>query len=216
MFGFGQRLARQQATCERAEHLGFGGIDDVEHREIVMALVADTVIVRASQHRADMREAEALAGAIDGGEQLLRQRRRVGRCRGGQAIVAIAARHWRVFTEMAEQDGAATGGGFDQRGKRIQPCPVPGAAVFRDFLQPLARLGEIGGAPEQMRFGRIAITPRPPRLLIIGLDRFGQAGMDDEAHIGFVDTHAKGDGGDHHHILRLDEGGLIGSACLGR
>ena len=39
--------------------------------------------------------------------------------------------------------------------------------------------------------------------------------MGDEAHVGLVDPHAEGDGGDHHHILAGDEGGLVGGA-LGR
>src|SRR3546814_19920526 len=39
--------------------------------------------------------------------------------------------------------------------------------------------------------------------------------MSDEPHVRLIDAHAKGDGGDHHHILAGDEGGLIGAAFLG-
>jgi hypothetical protein len=39
--------------------------------------------------------------------------------------------------------------------------------------------------------------------------------MRDEAHVGFVDPHAEGDGGDHHHIFRADEGTRIGLAHRG-
>ena len=33
--------------------------------------------------------------------------------------------------------------------------------------------------------------------------------MGDEAHVGLVDAHAESDGGDHHHVLRRNEGGLV-------
>ena len=40
--------------------------------------------------------------------------------------------------------------------------------------------------------------------------------MNDKADIGFINAHAKGDGGNHHHIFRRDKGRLIGAAHLWR
>ena len=39
----------------------------------------------------------------------------------------------RVFAEMPEQDRAATGWRFHQRGKRIEPFTLGGPAAFLDF-----------------------------------------------------------------------------------
>jgi hypothetical protein len=56
-----------------------------------------------------------------------------------------------------------------------------------------------------MRDRRLAVAAGAPGLLIIGLDRLGQAGMRDEADVGLVDAHAEGDRRDHHHVLARDE-----------
>ena len=47
--------------------------------------------------------------------------------------------------------------------------------------------------------GRLAVAPGPPGLLVVGLEALRQVEMGDEAHVGPVDPHAEGDGGDHHH-----------------
>ncbi len=83
-----------------------------------------------------------------------------------------------------------------------------------DLADALAGAGEILGAPEQGRHGRIAIAPGAAALLIIALDRLGQAGMYDEADVRLVDAHAEGDGRDHDHLLAGKEGGLVGGADL--
>ena len=38
--------------------------------------------------------------------------------------------------------------------------------------------------------------------------------MGDEAHVGLVDAHAEGDGGDHHHAVLAQEAALVGRAHL--
>ena len=45
--------------------------------------------------------------------------------------------------------------------------------------------------------------PGAAGLLVISLDRLGDAGMGDEAHVGLVDAHAEGDRRDDHHVLGL-------------
>src|SRR3546814_12049821 len=95
----------------------------------------------------------------------------------------------------------------------------PPRSTRTDTLFPyttLFRSREIFRAPEKMRFGRLAIAPGTSTFLVIGLNGSGQARMSDEPHVRLIDAHAKGDGGDHPHILAGDEGGLIGAAFLGR
>ena len=46
--------------------------------------------------------------------------------------------------------------------------------------------------------------PGAAQFLIIGLDRFRQAGMGDEADVGLVDAHAEGDRRGHHHFFGRD------------
>ena len=43
-----------------------------------------------------------------------------------------------------------------------------------------------------------AVAPGPSRLLIIPFERLGNVVMDDEPHVGLVDTHAESDRGDDH------------------
>ena len=40
-----------------------------------------------------------------------------------------------------------------------------------------------------------AIPSRPPNLLVVALQVLGQVEVEDEAHVGFVDAHAKGNRG---------------------
>jgi hypothetical protein len=172
----------------------------------------DAFVAAAGQHLFKMADAEALAGAIDGGEQFLRDFGRIDHAGRVKAIVAIAARGRRAFAEMAQQYRAAASGGFDQCRQRIDPCFLGKLPRLGLFLQPLAREAEIARRPEKMRNRRVAVAAGAPAFLIIGLDRFGDAGMGDEADIGLVDPHAEGDGCDHHHIFARDKFGLRRSA----
>ena len=55
---------------------------------------------------------------------------------------------------------------------------------------------------------RVAIAAGAARLLIVGLDAFGHVVVDHIAHVGLVDAHAKGVGGDHHLDVIIDKGAL--------
>ena len=64
-------------------------------------------------------------------------------------------------------------------------------ALDEEDVQPLvARLGE------QQRSRRRAVASRAARLLVVGLDRPGHARVRDGSHVGLVDAHAEGVGGD--------------------
>ncbi len=123
-----------------------------------------------------------------------------------------------------------TGGGFSpkwrSRTARRQPAvstsapsdemrvPFSGLPGQLDLGDALARPDEVFRSPEQGRDRRVAVASGAAALLIIALDRLGQAGMDDEAHVRLVDPHAEGNRRDHHHLLAGEEGGLIGGADL--
>ena len=53
-----------------------------------------------------------------------------------------------------------------------------------------------------------AVAAAAARLLVVGLDALGHVVMDDVTHVGLVDTHAKGVGGDHHLNIVVDKGAL--------
>ncbi len=50
-----------------------------------------------------------------------------------------------------------------------------------------------------------AVAAGAADLLPVGLDRRRRIGVDDVAHVGLVDAHAEGDGGDHHGGVRFQE-----------
>ena len=54
----------------------------------------------------------------------------------------------------------------------------------------------VGGGVHQQAARGFAVTPGAARFLVVGFERVGWRKVDDEAHVGLVDAHAKGDGGD--------------------
>ena len=59
-----------------------------------------------------------------------------------------------------------------------------------------------------MAAGRIAIAAGAARLLVVGLDALGHIVVDHVAHVGLVDAHAKGVGGNHHLKIVVNKGTL--------
>ena len=59
-----------------------------------------------------------------------------------------------------------------------------------------------------MAAGRVAVTAGAARLLVVGLDALGHVVVDHVAHVGLVDAHAKGVGGNHHLDIVVDKGAL--------
>jgi hypothetical protein len=60
----------------------------------------------------------------------------------------------------------------------------------------VALLHHIAEAVGHPGHGRLPVAAGAAGLLVVGLDRLGQVEMRDEAHVGLVDAHAEGDGGD--------------------
>ena len=67
---------------------------------------------------------------------------------------------------------------------------------------------EIVAVPQQMAAGRVAIAAGAARLLVVGLDALGHVVVNHVAHVGLVDAHAKGVGGNHHLNIVVDKGAL--------
>jgi hypothetical protein len=59
------------------------------------------------------------------------------------------------------------------------------------------------------RVSRVAVATGTAGFLIIGFDAFGQIEMRDKTHVRFVDTHAKGDGCNHHNAIVIGEAILM-------
>jgi hypothetical protein len=71
---------------------------------------------------------------------------------------------------MAQEDGAAAGGGFDKVCERIKAGAFAGLAVFLNLADAHARAGEIIGAPQHQGDGIIAVASGAAGFLIVALD----------------------------------------------
>ena len=73
---------------------------------------------------------------------------------------------------------------------------------------------DIAIAEQQHTIRLTAVTARPAGFLIVCLNALGHVVVDNIAHIGFVDTHAEGVGGNHHRLPVIEEILLILAALL--
>ena len=70
--------------------------------------------------------------------------------------------------------------------------------VLALFVNEMELLGHIARAEEQHAFAGQSVAAGAPGFLIIALQIFRQIVMDDEAHVRFVDAHAKRDRRSNH------------------
>ena len=78
---------------------------------------------------------------------------------------------------------------------------MPGAADRVEHLRDLVDLDvpageeapqpDVLGAVEEHDLGRLAVAPRAPDLLVVGVERLGDLGVEDPAHVVLVDAHAE-------------------------
>ena len=80
---------------------------------------------------------------------------------------------------------------------------------MKKTCRPLSRL-----SAKSRRARREPVAARAPGLLVVGLDRARHRGVRDGAHVGLVDAHAEGVGGDHHLDLAVHEAPLGVGALL--
>ena len=182
-----ERLAKAHGTRGHVAHGGAGHIGDVldlELREAVAAVAAALDVVRG--------------GAA-----------RTGRGMLGRGLVAKVAQH--VFAQAA--GGIAVTLHLAEQAISILERPRA-LFVVECLIGSIAAVDQkathakIVAVPQQMAAGWVAITAGAARLLVVGLDALGHVVVDHVAHVGLVDAHAKGVGGNHHLDIVVDKGAL--------
>src|ERR1700682_5955589 len=129
---------------------------------------------------------KTLSGAIGAGQQFLCDDFAIAKLRRRQAVVAIAAFGGAErFAEISEQPGAPAVRGFGETDKRLQLADrhplerfrarglLDHAPLLYDIRQPISHPGA----------GWLAVAPRAPGLLIIGIEALRQIEMRNEAHV---------------------------------
>ena len=104
-----------------------------------------------------------------------------------------------AFAEVVEQHQTAAGLRLGERAHGVQLVALDIQLLSGGFfLQAAAQPGHVGRIVQQDGFGRQAVRSGAAGLLIIGFDIARDIEMHHEAHVGFIDAHAEGDGGHHH------------------
>ena len=161
-----------------------------------MSQLADAFGVGTAQDLADVGDAEPLAGADHGRQDLLGDDGRVELLPGREADVAAPA----VFlcprlAEILQQEFPPTGGQAAELDHafqlvlRVAPLGLVFDPVDEEVLLPLVAVGV-----EQHALAGQTVAPGAARLLIVAFERFGQVVVHDQPHVGLVDAHAEGDG----------------------
>ena len=153
-----------------------------------------------------MTRAEALTGAHDSRQHLLRRHcgvPQLGRRQAGVAVAAVAG----LFVEVRQQQPTPTGRGLGIAEHRVElhlvDALVLGRAVGAHDERPL--LHDVGEAVRHPRDCRIAVATRATGLLVVALEALGQVDVSDEAYVGLVDAHAERDGRHHDHAVFATE-----------
>ena len=84
------------------------------------------------------------------------------------------------------------------------------------LLDHAALLHDVGQAVGHPGVGGLAVAAGAAGLLVVGLDALRQIEMRDEAHVGLVDAHAEGDGGDDDDAVLAQEALLVARADAAR
>ena len=135
---------------------------------------------------------------------------------GIDAVVAAAAvLHPVILPEVVQQQAPAATAGLgvsDYLGQKLTADLLLG---HRLALHELFELADILVAVVGDAAAFLAVTSGTSCLLVIALYALGDVVVDDETHVGLVDTHAEGYGSDYHVDLLHQEGVLVLRAGLG-
>src|SRR6266704_1952373 len=216
-FAVRPQMAERDQLPEHRAPLSFVEVAaDAESGKPVMAELRYPPVRPAEQHVDHVPRAEALAGAIDAGQRLLRGHRAVPYPRRIQTVVAVTARPARL-AEVGEQPDAATAGGLGQSNQRIELAHRRAleGVVGRGFVDHAPLLHDVGEAVAHPRLGRFAVASGAAGFLVVGLDRFRKIEMRHEARVRLVDAHAECDRRHHHHRVLVDEAVLVRRARAG-
>ena len=176
-----------------------------------MPIAFDSLIRVTGQYIDQVIDTETLIRPVDAGEGFASRFGGVPGCGWGEAVVTVAAWLPERLAKIFQQRLAPAAGEIAQSEHRFQ-------LVVGNAFIPL--LG-IGGMDELTQgdhilqavthpcICRLTVTSGPACLLIISLHTLRQIEVSHEAHVGFIYTHAKGDGGDHDQPLFTQEALLM-------
>ena len=119
-------------------------------------------------------------GDVAAGQDLDRARVLQARDRGGE----LGLRQLGALLQLGRAERA--GRGPDGLGDVAQLVGSDLPAAGEEAPQP-----KVLGPVEEDRVGGLAVAPRAPDLLVVRVDRLGDLGVEDEAHVGLVDAHAE-------------------------
>ena len=188
---------------------------DAKSRQAIVTESQNSVAVIADQHIGQMLGAEALAGAHDGGERLLRGDGTVDDLGTIAAEIAIAA--WLCgLAEIGQQRLPAAARRFAQRHQRVEalaldPLLLVGGIAVVDLQTAQA---DVAHPVERQRVGGEPIAAGAADLLVIAFDIGWHIGVQHEAHVRLVDAHAESDSRDHDDTVLLQENILVTRARL--
>src|SRR3954451_241792 len=145
-------------------------------------------------------------GALDAG---------FGLDQAGVAVVAVAAGRLVLLAEVAEDEVAAAAVVLGVGAHHFQPRLLVVGAILGGPAGEKAADRLVLWPVEDAGGGEVSIAPGATDLLVVGVDRVGEAGVEDEADVRLVDPHPEGGGGDDRLDLVVHEGVLQLAASLG-
>jgi uncharacterized membrane protein YhaH (DUF805 family) len=106
---------------------------------------------------------------------------------------------------------------FAKRQQRVELAALHALELLagRAVVDHAALVDHVLQAVGHPGIGVFAVAAGAAGLLVVGLDVLRQIQVRDETHVGLVDAHAEGDGGDHHDPVLAQEAALMTLAHLG-
>ena len=194
--GLGAEVALHEQLAHDRTPLRVGEIlADSVGAQPVVAPGEDLLGLLAAQDVDHVSGAEALARAVDAGEQFLGLGGAVPGAGRVQADVAVAAVFRQVVTEVLEQGAAPALGDLAPPEQGVEPRPFDPLALGVGFrlLDHLGEADDILEAVHHPGVRRFAVAAGPAGLLVVGLHALRKIDVRDEAHVRLVDAHAEGD-----------------------
>ena len=167
--------------------------------ELVVAVALDLRRQPARQQVGQVIDLELVADGTQRFERQHERRPRIDLRFGMTAVVAIAAVVLRILlAEIVQQRLAAAHRTLGIGDRLLQQQFADLLLGDRFALHELFELLDILVTVKGQTVTLAAVAPGTTRLLIIPFERLGNVVMDDEPHVGLVDTHAESDRGDDH------------------
>ncbi len=116
-----------------------------------------------------------------------------------------------LVAEVGEQRPAAAVGDLAPAEQRVELLAIVPLVLLVGVgvVDHLPQAHDVLQSVDHPCVGRLAVAPGAAGFLVVGLDALRQVEMGDEAHVGPVDPHAEGDGGNDDHIVLGEEAVLV-------